>query len=248
MDRFFVVSENIQADRIVLTDQQAHQIRSVLRKKAGDHIIVLDNKGSEYEVVLEEIEDKTVTGLIIETRVVIAEPSVKITLYQSLLKSDKFEWVLQKCTEIGVSRFVPVVTERTLIRKPDAVRTEKLKRWHRIVTEAAEQSGRGIVPELSKAICLKEALEDINAFDLSIIASLSGQKIRQYMSGFNRVNPPDTIGIFIGPEGGFTDEEIQLAEYRGAACVNLRLRVLRTETAGLVMSSILLYELGQMEG
>lgn len=246
MHRFFVRAENIQGEEIVLSEQ-AHQIRDVLRLKANEHIIVLDNQGLEYEVVLTSISKNEVKGRVVEKREATGEPSVQITLYQSLLGREKFEWVLQKCTEIGVARFVPVVTGRSIVRDCD-ITNKKLGRWRRIIMEAAEQSWRGRVPELTGAVTLEQALDEQKGYGLSLIGSTAGEgvSLRKILVSCD-VGRDGAIAVFVGPEGGFTEEEMRRGRDSGAIAFGLGRRILRTETAAVVACSVILYELGQME-
>jgi 16S rRNA (uracil1498-N3)-methyltransferase len=249
MDRFFVKQENLRGKEVVLEGQPAHQINTVLRKKAGEHIIVLDNLGAEYEIELQTIEKKKVTGQIKGKREAAGEPMVEITLYQSLLSREKFEWVLQKCTEVGVVRFVPVITERSLVRSPDAVKTDKIERWRRIITEAAEQSRRGRIPELALPVKFGQFMATLEGFDclLMPLAKAEGVSLQEALSSGGK-DKPSTIALFIGPEGGFTEKEIELGRARGAVAVGLGRRILRTETAAVVAASLILYESGEMYG
>ena len=244
---------------MVLGSQQAHQIRNVLRMGPGDHIIVLDNAGSEYEVVLADIGKDQVVGRIIEQRPATGEPSVRITLYQGLLSRDKFEWVLQKCTEVGVTRFVPVVTQRSCVRKVEAVTPNKLTRWRRIITEAAEQSARGRIPELAPPVNFADALSGLKDFDRTLIASptqarsvSAGTNPLPHGWGLSALRHTDnktlqSVALLIGPEGGFAEQEIRLASDSGAVPLSLGPRILRTETAAVVASALILYESERME-
>lgn len=248
MHRFFVSDDNFQGENVVLKGQQAHQIRNVLRMSPGDHIIVLDNQGWEYEVMLEAVGQNEITGQVIEKREATGEPAVRITLYQSLLKQDKFEWVLQKCTEVGVTRFVPLVTQRSVIRGRDAISSKKLGRWRSIITEAAEQSGRGLIPELSPPIDLEGGLAGLGGFKCALIASpeTQGVGVRSALRRGDKCAPA-AIALFIGPEGGFTQEEVERCRASGAVTISLGRRILRTETAAVVAASLILYELSEME-
>jgi len=248
MNRFFVSDENLRGKRAVFGQQHAHQIRQVLRLKRGDRVIVLDNKGYEYKVRLTTVGRNEVAGQITEKRQALGEPEVQITLHQSLLARDKFEWVLQKCTEVGVTRFVPVITERSIVRDADRLKENKLARWQRIIAEAAEQSGRGRIPELLPAVSLREALNSVTDFDCCLMASPQEQEVtlRSYLRAVEGTRP-SAIALFVGPEGGFTDEELQLGKTHGATGVGLGPRILRTETAAVVATALILYELGQME-
>jgi 16S rRNA (uracil1498-N3)-methyltransferase len=243
MNRFFVSEGSIKAGKVELAGQQAHQIRSVLRMSRGDCIVVLDNQGCEYEVVLEKVTGKEVTGRVTEKRPACGEPGVRITLYQSLLAREKFEWVLAKCTEVGVARFVPMVTQRSLIRRADAVSAAKLDRWRRIITEAAEQSRRGRIPELAAPVRFEDAVSGLSGFERCLVAwpQARSPHLRELL-GSGR---PATIAVFIGPEGGFTDRELQLVQAGGAVPISLGPRILRTETAAMVAAALVLYELGE---
>jgi len=245
MHRFFVPKENIGDSDVRFSKEQAHQIRNVLRIGSGRNVIVLDNAGSEYEVVLTTVERDTASGRILAKRAAKGEPEVQITLFQALLTREKFEWVLQKCTEIGVARFVPVVTERTIVRDT-SIKPGKFERWRQIITEAAEQSHRGIIPQLARPVTLPEALLETKDCDQTLIAyeCEQGATLREAL----RTGPTASgkIAVFIGPEGGFAEHEVELAREHSAVPVSLGPRILRTETAAIVAASLILYELGQM--
>jgi len=247
MNRFFVSKDSFRGDKVLLGKDQAHQIHSVLRLRPADQIIVLDNAGWEYEVSLAKVTHEQIVGEILQKRAAAGEPQTQITLYQSLLTRDKFEFVLQKCTEVGVSRFVPVITQRTLIRDT-TIKPEKLARWQRIITEAAEQSGRGRIPDLLPPVTFEEVLPNLRDFERCLIAcEKQGESIRAVLRVGNK-NIPGTIAILIGPEGGFTEQEVELAKKNGAIPITLGPRILRTEIAAVVAAAVILYELGQMEG
>ncbi len=245
MDRFFVKQESLQGEEVVLKGQQAHQINNVLRKKVGEHIIVLDNLGAEYEIELQTIRKEKVTGQIKERRKAAGEPAVEITLYQSLLSREKFEWVLQKCTEVGVKRFVPIETFRSIVRQK-SINANKIERRKRIIQEAAEQSGRGRIPQLEQTVNFEDAINKLDDFDYKFMAhtQAEGKSLRRYLKD-NKKNK--RIALFIGPEGGFTENEVHSARDSNIVLISLGHRVLRTETAAVVASSLILYELGEME-
>jgi 16S rRNA (uracil1498-N3)-methyltransferase len=243
MHRFFISAELLQEKHVVLTGPQAHQINDVLRMKAGDSIIVLDNTGYEYIVTLMRVERRQVIGEVVNQRKSEAEPRTRITLYQSLLAREKFELVLQKCTEVGVSHFVPIVTQRSLIRQPQAITPKKMSRWQSIITEAAEQSGRGKIPTLESPLLFRDTLAGLDDFDCCLVGSAVGNE-----ADLRNILPhgdirPVRIALLIGPEGGFTDEEIAEACGRGAKAFSLGKRILRTETAAIVASALILHEL-----
>jgi len=246
MHRFFIAEENFQGKQVILTGKQAHQIRNVLRMRPGDHIIVLDNTGSEYTVVLTEFGRQHVLGEIIYQQPAQAEPRTQITLYQGLLAREKFEWVLQKCTEVGATRFVPTVTERSIIRRQDAITPRKLTRWRDIITEAAEQSCRGRIPQLEAPVNFPDAVSGLGDFDRCLIGSpqATGPSLREVLRAGGA--EPVAVALLIGPEGGFTDQEIAVACSKGATAFSLGKRILRTETAAIIASAVILYELGEL--
>jgi 16S rRNA (uracil1498-N3)-methyltransferase len=246
MNRFFVSKNCFHHDNVVLVDkEQTHQIRDVLRLSEGEHIIILDNEGLEYDVALTKVRRQEVVGQIMAKRPASGEPTIQITLFQSLLGRDKFELVLQKCTEVGVSAFVPVVTERSLVRDT-AIKPEKFARWQKILTEAAEQSHRGRIPQLSSPVTFDQALEQLNNFDCHLIATETTQDKQISLQQALRAKDKDvssSVAILIGPEGGFSQHEVELAKKSGAIPITLGQRILRTETAAIVASALILYEL-----
>jgi 16S rRNA (uracil1498-N3)-methyltransferase len=219
-----------------------HQIRDVLRMKIGNEIIVLDNTGIEYQVRLTDISQREVSGKILAKKKCEAEPHTKITLYQSLLARDKLEFVLQKCTGIGVTCFIPVITERSIVRKPEKITKEKLSRFESIIAEAAEQSGRGLIPSLKSPVVITQALSELDEYDICLVGStekcLPLKKILRDCK-----SAPEKIALFIGPEGGFSGKELDFFNGSGVQSFSLGKRILRTETAALVASAIILYEL-----
>lgn len=248
LPRFFIAPDAIHDKRAILSGAIAHQIRNVLRLGAGERVILLDNSGHEFEVELASVSGE-VLGRVVEKRLSAHEPRVKLTLYQALLKADKFEWVLQKGTELGIAAFTPIVSARV-------VRTEvsagKHERWQRIVREAAEQSERGIIPHLSAPIPFERAVQAIMGQGLSMIPyeeehTCSLRAALQANLSALADSTGLTINLFIGPEGGFTPQEIVFAREHQITAITLGPRILRTETAGLVTASAILYELGEME-
>ncbi len=246
MHRFFVAEEGLRGQQVVFTGRQAHQIRNVLRMKSGDHVIVLDNTGCEYTVILTKVGRQDVVGEVVSRQQAQAEPNTQITLYQSLLAREKFEWVLQKCTEVGVASFVPIVTERSIVRRQDAITPRKLSRWKDIITEAAEQSGRDRIPQLNAPVNFADAVCRLSCFDRCLIGSpvAAGSSVREILQIGHA--EPVAVALFIGPEGGFTDDEIADACSQGATAFSLGKRILRTETAAVVASAVILYELGEL--
>jgi len=246
MNRFFVAKDNFHGDKVVLGKDHAHQIHSVLRLRPADRIIVLDNAGWEYEVSLAKVTHEQVVGEVLQKRAAAGEPQTQITLYQSLLTREKFELVLQKCTEVGVTSFVPIITERSLVRET-AIKPEKLDRWQRIITEAAEQSHRARIPALLPPVGFEKILPDLRDFERCLIAcepAEGRQRVTlQQALRTDKQTAPATVAILVGPEGGWTLQEVVAAKESGAIPITLGPRILRTETAAIVASAVILYEL-----
>ena len=242
MHRFFVNVSDISAHRVIISDSRVHQIRDVLRMKTGDEIIVLDNTGFEYRTRLLNISQKEAVGEIISKKPCETEPRTQITLYQSLLVREKFEFVLQKCTEIGVTQFVPVITERSIVRKAEKITEQKLTRFESIIAEAAEQSARGKIPILKNPVDLSGAVSELDDYDICLVGSTrncdSLKKILQECK-----SQAERIALFIGPEGGFSNRELELFDSMTAKSFSLGNRILRTETAAVAAAAIILYEL-----
>jgi 16S rRNA (uracil1498-N3)-methyltransferase len=251
MHRFFVAPDVLQSNPILLGGEQAHQIRQVLRMRPGDRAILLDDRGWAYEARLASYGDSVVQFEIVRRWAATGEPRTHIAVYQAVLKGERFGWVLQKGTEVGVSRFVPLVCERSVVTDMRAVE-QKRERWERIIKEAAEQSGRGRLPVLSPAQTFESILE---ADSLSAAVTRPARlmlwegeataTLRQALARCNFAGGA-RIEVLVGPEGGLTVTEANLAEQWGAQRVTLGPRILRAETAGLVAAAAILYEAGEM--
>ena len=242
MHRFFVPGDWIQGNNVTLTGEHARQILSVLRLKPPEHIIALDNSGLEFEVEIENTARETVRGRIVRKDPGAGEPSTRITLYQALLKSDKFELVLQKGVELGVGAFVPFISERCVVGKPGE---SKVKRWDKIIREAAEQSGRAVLPPLRAALSFEDACKPSPNPAILLWEEEKQVRLHQALKSPPFQNARE-LNIFIGPEGGFPASEVEYAKSLGIAIASLGARVLRAETAGLAVISAVLYEKGEL--
>jgi 16S rRNA (uracil1498-N3)-methyltransferase len=240
MPRFFAYKGQLENNSFIIDGADANHIANVLRHKVGDEIVICDGEGTDYYCTLSEVDKKRVVADITGREATASEPNIKITLYQGLPKSDKMELIIQKCVEIGLVRIVPVKTEFA-VAKLDGKEDKKRERWQKIAEAAAKQCGRGIIPEVGKAMTFAEALADSKACDGRIIPYENETEygIKKFARGFDG----KSIAVFIGPEGGFSPKEIELALADGVTSVTLGKRILRTETAGLVTGVILLYEL-----
>jgi 16S rRNA (uracil1498-N3)-methyltransferase len=193
------------------------------------------------------VSSQRIEGQVVHRALAPGEPRTKITLYQALLKLKKFEWVLQKGTELGLIGFVPIISERCMIGSLDDISKTKMERWWRILMEAAEQSRRGRLPSLRAAMLFPAACEDGARTGLTLIPW--EDEAEQSLSSILRAaeQPPFSINLFIGPEGGFTSQEVAQAQRYGAVPITLGPRILRAETAGLVAATAILYEFGDLE-
>ncbi|MHB1005651.1 MAG: RsmE family RNA methyltransferase [Chloroflexota bacterium] len=253
MHRFFVDPQSIKGHFVTLEGPTAHQITNVLRLREGVRIVVLDNSGWEIEVELDIITRDRCGGKVTRRSLAGNEPKVKVTVYQSLLKHDHFEYVLQKCTELGVTGFVPLVTARTVLGSVGEADTSRVRRWQKIVAEAAEQAGRGRLPALHSALLFASACESASGFSL---IPWEGERATGVRTALRECFGPDvpandrpfSINLFVGPEGGFAENEVDLARRYGIVPVSLGARVLRAETAAVVTTAAVLYEAGELGG
>ena len=248
LQRFFVSPEQIRGRRVSLAGEQARQISRVLRLREADQIIVLDDRGWQYNVALDKVTADLVTGEISGRRQAAGEPETHLTLYQAFLKKDNFEWILQKGTEIGVTKFVPLITQRCVVRH-ETLKPAKIQRWQRIIREAAEQSSRGRLPVLSPPHSFPDALADVEHVDMALIPwenETENDAVRALADRAAQL-PSPRIALFIGPEGGFDESEIEVAQAAGVQSVTLGPRILRAETAAVVASTIVLSAMGDLK-
>ncbi len=241
MPRFFTEPENIKDNIITLSGDDAGHISRVLRSKIGETLTVCDGTGNDYEAEIVEISEKSVRLEIKKTTFTDSEPSLKITLYQGLPKGDKMELIIQKCVELGVTRIVPVNTERCIVKLDKNKEKKKTDRWQKISESAAKQSGRGIIPEIGSVMSFAEAVKEASEMDRVMIPYEleENRGLKEFLKDFDG----RSLGIFIGPEGGFAAEEIERALNSGIMPVTLGKRILRTETAGMTAISNTLFYL-----
>lgn len=239
MHRFFI-DEKPEDNLITIRGKDAKHIRDVLRMNIGDKVeIVSDNV--KYICCIDNFDTNLVLLNVIQYESISNEPKLKINLYQSIPKSTKMELILQKCTEIGVVSFTPVITTRTIVKVDDISKElKKITRWQSIVYEAAKQSKRDIVPKVNSIIDFRDALNQF--MGKTTIVPYENEHYEDLHSTREKYISSTEVNIFIGPEGGFTEQEIQELKKIDAIIVSLGARILRTETAGIVISTILLHE------
>jgi 16S rRNA (uracil1498-N3)-methyltransferase len=247
MHRFFVSPTCIEGQKVTLVDEVAHQIRNVLRMRAGRKIAILDGSGRVYHVDLVHVGRSVVVGQIFDTLEEDTEPHLHLTLYQGTLKAQKFELVLQKGTEVGISAFVPLISERSVLADVEAV-DNKRERWERIICEAAEQSQRGILPVLHSPTMFSQACQQVKqATALNLLAWEDSEALSLRQTLESIAEPPQAINLFIGSEGGFSLDEARLAHGYNIHPVWLGKRIFRAETAGLVATAAIFYHYQALE-
>lgn len=247
MHRFFVPPSALAQSPVILTGDVAHQIRRVLRLAPGDRVLLLDGEGVSCEAEVRAVTAKDVRLTVVARDLATGEPAIHITLYQAVLKGEHFAWALQKGTEVGISAFVPVITERSIIDDMQTVEAKR-ERWRRIIQEAAEQCGRGRVPELLPGQMLSNALKHAAWPDAVRLIPWEGEQALSLGAALAQRNLLEgtRIEVFVGPEGGFTDGEIDWARRHDVQPVSLGPRILRAETAGLVAAVGILYQAGEL--
>jgi 16S rRNA (uracil1498-N3)-methyltransferase len=240
MHRFFLSPELIQKDTVTFPLETAHQISRVLRLEVGKQVQVLDGLGQEYLVELTNVESSIVTGKAIRNSLAIGEPKTRIHLFVALTQREKFEWILQKCTEVGVASFTPIVTSRSLVQKATEM-VGKFPRWKKIIQEAAEQSHRGLVPVLRPAFNYSQLMTNKLDTSVSGLFFWEEENLLDLKTVLTKISNQE-MNLVIGPEGGFTPEEAKLARKAGYVSVSLGKRILRVETAAIIASALVLYQ------
>ncbi len=250
MHRFFVEDPGLHlalpGTKLTLPEKLAHQIRDVLHLAIGEPLILLDNSGDEFLCLVTKSSKASVEVEITERRVGKGESLVRVSLCQGLLKSARFEWILEKGTELGVAVFAPILCRRSLSGLEDTG-ASKLQRWQRIIQEAAEQCGRSRLPVLLPIRSLQHALNDIPSGAIALMPWEEERGLSLRKALLQNVATPQahlpTVILFIGPEGGLTTEEVQLAYQHGVQVVTLGPHILRAETAAITAVANVMYEL-----
>ncbi len=248
--RFFVSPDVVQGSTVCITESDlVHQMGRVLRLRAGDRVLLLDGTGLAYVVCLTTVERGRVCGDVVEHSPATGEPSLALTLYVPLLRGERFEWVLQKGTELGVTAFVPVVMQHSLDARQSG--GQKHTRWQRIIREAAEQSGRGQVPTLAESLSFDAACAAAAQAPLALVlwggsaeppnTPLLRTVLRECVASDS---PPASLALLSGPEGGIAPEELTRARSHGMIPVSLGPRILRAETAPIAAAAAIFYETG----
>jgi len=245
MYRFFVKQEQIdmKEKKIHITGSDVNHIKNVLRMRQGETILISAGDNLEYTCLVSEMEAEEVIADISYVQEVGMELPSKIYLFQGLPKSDKMELIIQKAVELGVAEIVPMATKRAVVKLDAKKAAKKVQRWNEIAKSAAKQSKRGLIPEVKPVMSFKEAVEYGKSMDMLLIPYEDAKGIAHSREVVETVKDKKSLGIYIGPEGGFPEEEVSLAMKAGAEPVTLGHRILRTETAGMTLLSILMFML-----
>lgn len=245
--RIFVAPEQIKDGLVAVKGPDVGHLSRVLRLGPGDALTVLDGRGKSYEAVIEAVRKGEIVCSIVQELPAPQRPPIRVTLVQGLPKGDKMDFIIQKGTELGVSRVIPLICRRTVVRLEDSGVNKKRERWQRIACEAASQCGRPDVPEVDTPAAWGPVLAGLPERAAALI--LWEEEKDLSLKEFLRENSSSReIVVFIGPEGGFAGEEIVQARERGVRPVTLGPRILRTETAGLAVLTMVLYQWGDLGG
>lgn len=246
MPKFFTARENITENEIIIESEDAKHIKKVLRLNTGDEITVCDGRGIDYTAVIRETENNRILCDIKDSRKCDTEPEIKVTLYQGLPKAAKMDYIIQKTTELGITRIVPAVLSRCVVKLENAgAEKKKQERWQKISYEAAKQSGRGVVPEVAMPMKLDNIIEELKGYDLCFVPYECEQDIR-LRDVIENAGEIKNAAFLIGPEGGLDITEIEKLKAAGIKTITLGRRILRTETAGEAVLAMLMYATGEV--
>lgn len=239
MSRFFVAP--FSGDTAVLTGQEAHHIARVLRMRVGEDLLLCDGSGTDYGCRITSLTDGEVQAQVLYRTPTASEPTVSVTLYQGLPKSEKMDLIVQKCVEIGITRIVPVGMARSIVKLNAAEGAKKQARWQKIAASAAEQSGRGIVPEVAEPISFKQMLAAVEQERTITFYEGGGRPLSELVNAETKA-----VSLVVGPEGGFELDEIERLREADAQIATLGKRILRCETAPLVALAVVMQLTGNM--
>ncbi len=239
MPRFFI--DGTADGRAYIAGADALHIAKALRMRPGEALTLCDGRGTDFDGVLETVTDRQVTVRVTASRPSQAEPTLAVTLYQGLPKGDKMDWIVQKAVELGVTAVVPVATRRSVARL-EGKADKKQERWQRIAAEAAGQCGRGMLPSVERPLSWSQALSRLAGEPALVFYEGGGQPLRELVTPSTR-----RLSVFVGPEGGFDPEEIDVFRRQGGGVATLGPRILRCETAPLAALTLLMHLSGNME-
>ena len=245
MYQFFVDDCQIGKEYVTITGSDVNHISNVLRMKQGEELWISDGGKKEYRCTIEEFSPDEVLLHIIYAQEPDYELQSRIYLFQGLPKADKMELIIQKAVELGAYEVIPVETKRCVVKLDGKKAAKKVERWKQIAESAAKQSKRMLIPNVHEVLTFKEALKYAESMDVRLIPYELAKGMQETKEILADIQPGQSIGIFIGPEGGFEEKEVETAISEGAKPITLGKRILRTETAGLAILSVLMFQLEQ---
>jgi 16S rRNA (uracil1498-N3)-methyltransferase len=243
MQRFFVTPDQVGEDKIRIQGSDVNHMKNVLRMRPGEEVMVSDGNNRQYRCRVEDYPEGEAVLAILEAGLVDTELPSRIYLFQGLPKQEKMELIVQKAVELGVCQVIPVQTRRCVVKLDAKKAAKKVQRWQQIAESAAKQAGRGYIPAVSEVMTFQEALAFSETLDIRLIPYELADGMEGTRKILDGIRPGQSVGIFIGPEGGFEKEEVGRAVEAGAMPITLGKRILRTETAGIAVLSILMYRL-----
>ena len=243
MYHFFVTPEQVKGKEIWIEGSDVNHIKNVLRMKNGEELRISDGNNKKYHCEIVSITSESVCVNIIEELESDTELPSKVYQFQGLPKSDKMELIVQKAVELGAYEIIPVETKRAVVKLDDKKAVKKVERWNSIAESGAKQSGRNVIPQVKQVMTYKEAIQYAKSLNVLLIPYELAEGMDETRRIVESILPGQSIGIFIGPEGGFETTEVEYAIENGAKAITLGKRILRTETAGLTTLSILMYQL-----
>ena len=243
MQRFFVTPDQVGVDKIRIQGSDVNHMKNVLRMRPGEEVMVSDGNNRQYRCRVEDYPEGEAVLAILEAGLVDTELPSRIYLFQGLPKQEKMELIVQKAVELGVCQVIPVQTRRCVVKLDAKKAAKKVQRWQQIAESAAKQAGRGYIPAVSEVMTFQEALAFSETLDIRLIPYELADGMDGTRKILDGIRPGQSVGIFIGPEGGFEKEEVGRAVEAGALPITLGKRILRTETAGIAVLSILMYRL-----
>lgn len=243
MPRFFVDGGQVDGQRITITGSDVNHMKNVLRMRCGDTVSVSDGCGKDYFCRIDVMDKEEILLHIENSWDSYVELPVKLYLFQGLPKGDKMELIIQKAVELGAAEIVPVATKRAVVKLDAKKAAKKVQRWNEIAKSAAKQSKRTMIPEVKPVLSWREAVEYGKSLDMLLLPYEDAKGIVHSREVLASVKGKKSLGIYIGPEGGFQKEEVEQAAEAGAQTITLGHRILRTETAGMAVLSILMFML-----
>ena len=245
MYRFYISEEQIRENEITIEGSDVNHIRNVLRLEVGDWVVACDGKDRDYVSRIHGMEKDAVLLRVEKVRPTGTELPTRITLFQGIPKKDKMEFIIQKSVELGVYEIVPVMMKRCVVKLDDKKAKKKQERWQGIAESAAKQCDRGMIPRVHEPVTMEEAIDMARELDYNMIPYELQDGIDDSREIVAHACTQDSVGIFIGPEGGFEADEVEQAMACGMEAMTLGKRILRTETAGMALLSILMFQMQQ---